>query len=128
MYKLYLTVFYVQPIGRRALFSMLCCHALLSCIFYKIHTSKRDTKPKYVESKFRHNKVTNYFLGQIKNNPNYKDKPWLLKLCNRYETSFSTLQIIVHHCVLFAFFPFLPQSTLRDNKTCKINQSMLYKN
>ena len=64
-YELYVTVFYAQLIGRMALFSALCCHTPLGCIFYKIRTSKRHTKPKYVKSKFSYNKVKEYFF-QVK--------------------------------------------------------------
>ena len=44
-------LFFVQPVARIALFLMLCCHALLGSIFYKIRTSKCHTNPKYVKSK-----------------------------------------------------------------------------
>ena len=73
MYKLYLAVFFGATGGRMALFSTLCCHASLGCIFYKIRTSKQHTKPKYVKSKLSNNKVKNYyFFGQIKNGPSYE--------------------------------------------------------
>ena len=51
MYKLYLAVFYAQPVGRMALFFTLYCHALLGYTFYKICTPKRHAKTKYVKSK-----------------------------------------------------------------------------
>ena len=44
--------FYAQPVGRMAFFSAFCCHASLGCRFYKIRTSKRHIKPKYVKLKY----------------------------------------------------------------------------
>ena len=43
--------------GRMALFSTLCSHAALGRMIYKIRTSKRHTKPKYVKSNQSQNLV-----------------------------------------------------------------------
>ena len=55
MYKLCLAVFLRATGWQNGSFFSLCCHAPLGCRFYKIGTSKRHIKPKYVKLNYGQN-------------------------------------------------------------------------